>query len=190
MPISNLGNGLRTGVCTSTNRPTTPYEGQVIYETDTDKVLVWNGTAWLYLATPQTLEIGASNSFTPSITNLTIGNGTRTGTYVQINKTVYFQAKITFGSTTTLTANADLTLPIAATGVTTFDKINVSGNFINNSPTEIIDVNHIMIGTTAIRLLAIVTSGTYALSADTSATVPFTWTTSDVITISGNYQVA
>ena len=46
MPISNLGNGLRTGVCTSTNRPTTPYEGQVIYETDTDKVLVWNGSAW------------------------------------------------------------------------------------------------------------------------------------------------
>ena len=180
----------KPGVCTSSTRPATPYEGQQIYETDTDKVLVWNGTAWLYLATPQTLEIGASNSFTPSITNLTIGNGTRTGTYVQINKTVYFQAKITFGSTTTLTANADLTLPIAATGVTTFDKINVSGNFINNSPTEIIDVNHIMIGTTAIRLLAVVTSGTYALSADTSATVPFTWTTSDVITISGNYQVA
>ena len=47
MPISNLSNGLRTGVCTSTNRPTTPYEGQVIYETDTDMVAIWNGTAWM-----------------------------------------------------------------------------------------------------------------------------------------------
>ena len=46
MPISNLSNGLRTGVCTSTNRPTTPYEGQVIYETDTDLSYVWGGTAW------------------------------------------------------------------------------------------------------------------------------------------------
>ena len=46
MPISNLGNGLRTGVCTSTNRPTTPYEGQVIYETDTDLTLVYNGSGW------------------------------------------------------------------------------------------------------------------------------------------------
>ena len=52
MPISNLGNGLRTGVCTSTNRPTTPYEGQVIYETDTDKVFVWNGTAWVIPNSP------------------------------------------------------------------------------------------------------------------------------------------
>ena len=46
MPISNLSNGLRTGVCTSTNRPTTPYEGQVIYETDTDLSYVYNGTSW------------------------------------------------------------------------------------------------------------------------------------------------
>ena len=47
MPISNLSNGLRTGVCTSTNRPTTPYEGQVIYETDTDLTYVYNGSSWV-----------------------------------------------------------------------------------------------------------------------------------------------
>jgi hypothetical protein len=46
MGISNVSNGLRSGVCTSTTRPTAPYEGQVIYETDTDRVLVWNGSAW------------------------------------------------------------------------------------------------------------------------------------------------
>jgi hypothetical protein len=46
MAISNNSTGLRPGVCTSTTRPTAPYEGQHIYETDTDKVLVWNGTAW------------------------------------------------------------------------------------------------------------------------------------------------
>ena len=36
----------KPGVCTSSTRPATPYEGQMIYETDTDKVLVWNGSAW------------------------------------------------------------------------------------------------------------------------------------------------
>lgn len=41
----NLG-GTRPGVCTSTTRPSAPYEGMMIYETDTDKVLVWNGSAW------------------------------------------------------------------------------------------------------------------------------------------------
>lgn len=190
MPISNLSNGLRTGVCTSTNRPTTPYEGQVIYETDTDKVLVYNGTAWLYLSTPQTLEIGASVSFTPAFSSITIGNGTRTGTYVQVNKTVYFQAKVTFGSTTTLAGNTDFTLPIAATGVTTFDIINLTGIFLDSSATGIYVVNHIMIGTTAVRLLTTLTNATYATGTDTAAAVPFTWATGDVISISGNYQVA
>jgi hypothetical protein len=37
---------IRPGVCTSATRPASPYDGQMIYETDTDKVLVYNGTAW------------------------------------------------------------------------------------------------------------------------------------------------
>lgn len=39
-----------TGVVTSTTRPSSPYEGQIIYETDTDMVAVWNGSAWRYIA--------------------------------------------------------------------------------------------------------------------------------------------
>jgi hypothetical protein len=35
------------GVCTSSTRPVSPYEGFVIYETDTDRVLVWNNSAWV-----------------------------------------------------------------------------------------------------------------------------------------------
>jgi len=33
-------------VDTSANRPASPYEGQVIFQKDTDQLLVWNGTAW------------------------------------------------------------------------------------------------------------------------------------------------
>jgi hypothetical protein len=51
MAISSNGvAGLKTGVCTSTTRPSGPYEGQMIYETDTDMVAIWNGTAWRYIA--------------------------------------------------------------------------------------------------------------------------------------------
>lgn len=50
MTISATTQGLRPGVCTSSNRPATPFEGQVIYETDTDRTLVYNGTAWVLLA--------------------------------------------------------------------------------------------------------------------------------------------
>jgi hypothetical protein len=51
MAISSNGlAGLKTGVCTSTTRPSGPYEGQMIYETDTDMVAVWNGSAWRYVS--------------------------------------------------------------------------------------------------------------------------------------------
>lgn len=46
MTISNQASGIRTGVCTSTTRPTAPYTGQVIFETDTNNLLTWSGTAW------------------------------------------------------------------------------------------------------------------------------------------------
>ena len=221
MAISNSGVGIRPGVCTSTTRPTAPYEGQHIYETDTDIEYVWNGSAWVvnyvsaasptFTGTPTAptaadgtnttqlattafvtagiTAVGGSTSFTPSITNLTIGNGTRTGTYVQVGKIVYFQMNVTFGSTTTLTGNADLTLPVAPTGRTTFDTIAATCNFVDVSPTGIYLGYPIIVGST-IRLLATLTNSTYAVQSDIGAAVPFTWTTGDFISVSGIYQVA
>lgn len=50
MGISNYSpNSLlfKPGVCTSTTRPTSPYEGQMIYETDTNRTLTYDGSSWL-----------------------------------------------------------------------------------------------------------------------------------------------
>ena len=61
MTVSNLSTGMRPGVCLSTSRPTVPYVGQTIFETDTNKLLVWNGTAWVIpnspAQNPQGLEL-------------------------------------------------------------------------------------------------------------------------------------
>lgn len=49
MPLSSvIGSSsiMQPGVCTSTTRPASPYDGQVIYETDTDRVLIWHGSVW------------------------------------------------------------------------------------------------------------------------------------------------
>ncbi len=46
MTISATTQGLRQGVCTSSNRPVTPFEGQMIYETDTDLTYIYGGSAW------------------------------------------------------------------------------------------------------------------------------------------------
>jgi hypothetical protein len=73
MAISNNSTGIRTGVCTSTTRPTAPYEGQHIYETDTDIEYVWNGSAWVvnYVS-------ASSPAFTGTPTAPTAAAGTNT----------------------------------------------------------------------------------------------------------------
>ncbi len=48
MAISSSSRGLRPGVCTSTTRPSSPYDGMIIYETDTDKVAIYDVNAWVY----------------------------------------------------------------------------------------------------------------------------------------------
>ena len=50
MTISATTQGIKPGVCTSTNRPSAPFDGQVIYMTDVDQTAVWDGTQWTVLA--------------------------------------------------------------------------------------------------------------------------------------------
>ena len=49
IPSSRL---IQPGVCTSTTRPASPYEGMVIYETDTNKMYVYDGSAWVIPNSP------------------------------------------------------------------------------------------------------------------------------------------
>ena len=72
MTISATTQGLRMGVATSTSRPTVPFDGQVISETDTDSLKVYNGTSWIGVGglvpmPPTTVgKTGASSTATAS----------------------------------------------------------------------------------------------------------------------------
>lgn len=50
MPLSSvLGANtlIKPGVVTSSTRPAVPYDGQLVYETDTDRLAQYNGSAWI-----------------------------------------------------------------------------------------------------------------------------------------------
>ncbi len=60
---------IKPGVIDNTAaRPASPYEGQVIFQKDTDQLLVWNGTAWVIpnqtTQNPEGLELVATTTFT------------------------------------------------------------------------------------------------------------------------------
>jgi hypothetical protein len=88
MPFSSVlgaSTVIKPGVCTSTNRPASPYDGQVIYETDTDRAMVYNGTSWVVLSTgrtnPSGFDLLTSGSFTTS-SGVSLPINTFTSTYV------------------------------------------------------------------------------------------------------------
>ena len=46
MGISQGVDSVRTGVCTSTTRPASPYVGQMIFETDTNYIKIYTASGW------------------------------------------------------------------------------------------------------------------------------------------------
>jgi len=44
--MDDIDSAVGATICTSTTRPGTPFTGQLIFETNTDKFLVWTGSVW------------------------------------------------------------------------------------------------------------------------------------------------
>ena len=81
MPLSSVVGAqsiVKPGVCTSSTRPASPYDGQVIYETDTDRTLVWNGTGWVFLSTsranPVGLDLVKTQTIGTAVSSITVSN--------------------------------------------------------------------------------------------------------------------
>jgi hypothetical protein len=61
---------VQPGVCTSSTRPASPFEGQAIFETDTDRMLIWNGTAWVIPNAPAQNPTGLELVESRTVTNI------------------------------------------------------------------------------------------------------------------------
>ena len=55
--------------------------------------------------------IGDFKAFTPSWSGLTVGNGSQTWTYCVVNELLVATGRFTFGSTSAVTSNVDMTIP-------------------------------------------------------------------------------
>ena len=123
MSISSKATGLRPGVCTSTTRPSGPYTGQIIYETDTGYLRVWDGSAWDYLSKSQDAttnlpvsDIGAAwTSYTPTVTQgVAITKTITYAKYSQIQKLVVVNVSMPLTSAGTASNGVSVTLPVTA----------------------------------------------------------------------------
>ena len=77
MTISATSQGLKPGACTSSNRPANPYTGMMIFETDTNKLGVWNGSAWVFLIDadmPPGLELVKTQTIGTAVSSVTVSD--------------------------------------------------------------------------------------------------------------------
>jgi len=121
MPLSSVVGAqsiVKPGVCTSSTRPASPFEGQMIYETDTDAVKVWDGSAWVGAVNAASLNgVGATaTAYTPTVSaiNGTFTTASAIGKYILVNKLCFVQFVITITTNGTAATGVLVSLPFSA----------------------------------------------------------------------------
>jgi hypothetical protein len=151
-----------------------------------DTMLVADSTAATGLAYKSATDLYPWQTWTPTYTNISVGNGTVTARYQQVGKTVNVEFQLTFGSTTTISAPARISTPVTA---------RMSGNitflatFLDSGTAEYIGLANNPNGD-LFEFGAVNASATYAFSGSVQATIPFTWTTNDKISFRATYEAA
>lgn len=167
-------------ILTSSTRPSDPYEGDLIYETDTDRYVGYDGSAWATVA-----QLGAWSTWSPTFGNFTVGNATVTARYVQIGKTVHYRLAVTLGNTSAMGTNPYFTLPVTAVSMGATEPMGVAS--LRDEGTADYQAN--------VRVNSTTTAGLFSLGASSvhtaiSSTAPFTWTTNDKFYAQGTYEAA
>lgn len=171
--------------CTSATHPT-GVEGRLIYETDTDRYMKYDGTNWVD-------HVAGLIEFTPAW-SFTVGNGVSDGVYAYLSSGLMFvQASFIFGSTSSVGSGMAMTLPdskvcrsdiggVIPVGVALIRDTGTGayyGALRMPSP-----------GSSQIEIIVNRSSGTYVDGVGVSSTIPMTWTTSDEINIHAIVPIA
>ena len=121
-------------------------------------------------------------SYTPTLTNLTLGNGTLTAKYAQIGKIVTVYFNFTLGSTSSVGSNPSITLPVSAA-----DIYNTAKLFLADYGTVTYWGSAWNGDATTVYLEADRADATYLKAAGVTATVPHTWAVNDSLVFTLTY---
>jgi hypothetical protein len=133
---------------------------------------------------------GLWTTFTPTIAGVTLGYGSKSGSYCQIADTVFFRVIMVLGSTTSITAEIDLTLPTTASGYSTLDFMNVASQVYDTSASAwYSSTANLAVGNT-VRAGVLNTSGTYGSFAQFGNGVPISFASGDSISWQGLYRTS
>ena len=170
---------------------TSPVEGQTTYLLDDDRYDSWSGSAWLPLVSP-----GAWTAFTPTWSGLTVGNGVYgTSHYALVGKTVHLAIEFTLGSTSAVTGDLRVDVPVQISRKNSGNTGSLTALFTDTGGATVpafpiassVANNRFLLRSFA---TSAGTNPVVVALATPSATVPFTWASTDKIFLAGTYEVA
>jgi hypothetical protein len=124
-------------------------------------------------------------AWTPTLTNLTQGNGAVLARYVQAGSTVHYRFRFTLGSTSAVGTGPEFTLPVAPGDYAGPTPLG-SAVYTDAGTTNRWGYAQLNSGST-VDLIGFSTTGT---SVGLTATVPHVWAVNDVIAVVGSYEPA
>lgn len=130
-------------------------------------------------------------SWTPTLANMSKGNGTINAYYTTVGKTVIGMFQFVLGSTSTMGTNPTFTSPSTAVSRYTTGFGSVGGCLIVESGASSYPGMFIFATTTTILVNTVNSSAvTYATRGGITSTAPFTWGTNDYISGTFSYEAA
>jgi hypothetical protein len=130
---------------------------------------------------------GGWQTWTPTIGNFSIGNGTANYRYSQVGKTVSVNVNITLGSTTSITGTPNFSLPVQSK----YHDSIFSGAYTDAGTAFVAGFALLEFGSYSyFTLKSLLTNATYGTYGDVNSTTPFTWTTNDKINFQFTYEAA
>ena len=131
--------------------------------------------------------IGEYAAYTPTFTNLTVGNGTVAFRFGRVQNFIHVHGKITFGSTSSVAGNVTFTLPVTAANQSDGQVLG-EARLDDAGITTVFGLVIKATNTTG-AIQAYNATTTYLTNTAFTATVPFTWSTGDVILVNFIYEV-
>lgn len=140
-------------------------EGMFCYISGTNTTYWYDGSNWKVWDSPWT-------SVTPTFNNLTVGNGTVVGEYRYVGGDLRYRGQLTFGSTSSISAGVEVVIPDSVTA-RAIPSAGAAFARDDSTATDYSGVSRCLGNVTVFAL--------YAENDNITATLPFTWATSDVM---------
>lgn len=180
--------------CTSGTRPSSPPDGMMIWETDTERYMSWNATAAAWVYAGQMLTGTYTPALTASTTNPTLGTGSSvSGRYTLRNGNwCDVRGLIKFGTSGTGAGSGSfsISLPFSTNANITGGNLPLGSCYVldSNVPAA---YNGMPFAAASASTMLVLMGGTPTTGpAQMSNTIPMAWSTSDTIGFNITYEIA